>query len=53
MSEHRPTDRPGGDDGAFLDEEPRKDEHPLEGGQGDEVDEAQEESEPAPSGSDT
>jgi hypothetical protein len=45
VSEHRPTIEPGGDDSGFLDDEPLDDdegEHPLEGGQGDEVDDAQE-----------
>lgn len=43
MSEHRPTDDPGGDDSGFV-EDPDQEEHPLEGGQGEEVDEVQEES---------
>lgn len=38
MSEHRPADEPGGDDSGFVADD---EEHPLEGGQGDEVDEAQ------------
>jgi hypothetical protein len=44
VSEHRPADEAGGDESGFLEEEPRDEgegEHPLEGGQGDEVDEAQ------------
>ena len=44
MSEHRPTNERGGDDSGIVNEEsPDNDEgeHPLEGGQGDEVDDAQ------------
>jgi hypothetical protein len=49
LSEHRPADEPSGDDSGFLDDQPQDDderEHPLEGGQGDDVDDAQEQAEP-------
>ena len=41
MSEHRSSDEPGGDDGHVLSDS-EDEEHPLEGGQGDAVDDAQE-----------
>ena len=42
MSEHLPADQRGGDESAFLETSDDQTEHPLEGGQGDEVDKAQE-----------
>ena len=42
MSEHRASDEPGGDDSGFPDGDTRE-EHPLEGGQGEAVDDAQQE----------
>jgi hypothetical protein len=39
VSEHLPADEAGGDEGGFVNDD---EEHPLEGGQGDDVEDAQE-----------